>query len=293
MPRPQNISLAHDLESLIRRQGATPATVGVVKGIVTIGLNAGQLEFLASAPNVQKVGPRDFARVVARGESGCTTVGGTLVAARAVGIQVFATGGIGGVHRRPPLEFNTKSVGKTRLSVPAQFDISADLPQLAITPMIVVCAGAKAILDLPATLEYLETWGVPVIGYQTDTFPAFYSQSSGLPVSVRAESPEQVALIARTHWEMGLKSALLVVVPPPSNLALPPETIQQAIDQALQEATEKKVVGQQVTPFLLNRVSELTGGASLQANMGLLRNNVQIAASIARYLVGDIRLRRV
>jgi pseudouridine-5'-phosphate glycosidase len=177
---------------------------------------------------------------------------------------VFATGGIGGVHRQP------------------SWDISADLPQLTKTPVIGVCAGAKAILDLPATLEYLETHGVPVVGFKTQEFPAFYSAKSRLPTSSRADSPEEVVELARAHWQLGMNSALLVTAPPPPEVAMPDEEIRGAIKQALQEARQERIRGQRVTPFLLQRVSELTGNASLRANLGLLRNNARIAAEIAR-----------
>jgi pseudouridine-5'-phosphate glycosidase len=228
-----------------------------------VGLSEEQLERLAQETDLRKVSPRDVARLILKRESGGTTVAGTLFLAERTGIRVFATGGIGGVHRQPGL------------------DISADLPQLASTPLIVVCAGAKAILDLAATLEYLETSGVPVIGYQTDEFPAFYSQSSGFPVNVRIDSPEDIVKFAQAHWEMEMNSALLVTVPPPVEVALTKDEIDGAINQALEEAVLRGIQGQAVTPFLLKRVSELTGGASLRANLGLLRNNARIAAQIA------------
>jgi len=263
LPYPQNIDLAQDMAQAVSAHGATPATVGVLDGNIHIGMNREQLERLVAAPKLRKISRRDFAPAIAKMESGGTTVAGTLIAAHAAGIQVFATGGIGGVHRQAP------------------FDISADLPQLSRTPVVVVCAGAKAILDLPATIEYLETIGVPVVGYQTDEFPAFYSRSSGLPVSVRADSPGEVAKIAEAHWDLGLGSAILLVVPPPAEVALPVEDVAGAIDQALEDARQEGVNGQKVTPFLLNRVSELTGQASLRANLGLLLNNACVAAQIA------------
>jgi len=263
LPYPENIHLASEMESVVRKTGATPATVGVLEGKICIGMTSEQLEKLASADPLHKISRRDFAPVLTRGESGGTTVAGTLIAAGAAGLQVFATGGIGGVHRNAP------------------FDISADLPELARTPLIVVCAGAKAILDLPATLEYLETIGVPVLGYRTEVFPAFYSRDSGLPVSARVDSPAEVAAVARTHWNLGLRSAILVVAPPPEEVAIPMEEVMEAIDQALSTAQEKGIRGQAVTPFLLARVSQLTGQASLRANLGLLLNNARLAAQIA------------
>ncbi len=269
LPHPRNLELAADMEATVRAHGAVPATIAVLDGKIRVGMTAEELKNLVAARPLRKISRRDFAPALARGESGGTTVAGTMIAAHAAGIRVFATGGIGGVHRFPP------------------YDVSADLPELAHTPVIVVCAGAKAILDLPATLEMLETWGVPVIGYQTDDFPAFYSRSSGLPVSARAESPAEVAEIARFHWGLGLESAILVTVPPPQASALPADELETAIQQALREAEAQKIRGQASTPFLLARVSELTGQASLRANLDLLLNNARVAAQIAVALGGS------
>jgi pseudouridine-5'-phosphate glycosidase len=212
---------------------------------------------------VLKISRRDFARAAARKLNGGTTVAGTITALHLAGIKVFATGGIGGVHRDTP------------------YDVSADLPTLAGTPILVVCAGAKSILDLPATLEMLETLSVPVVGYQTSLFPAFYSRSSGLPVNASVEDPEEAAYLTKAHWDMGINSAVLLAVPPPMGDALPENLMEQAVDQALREAKENQIQGQSVTPFLLKRVSELTGKASLRANMGLLLNNARVAARTA------------
>ncbi len=266
LPYPQNLQLAQDMEAEVRQQGALPATVGVVDGRVYVGLEAGQLATLAQGKDLVKVSVRDFGPAMAKGLSGGTTVAGTLLAAHLAGLRIFATGGIGGVHRQAP------------------FDVSTDLVQLARTPLVVVCAGAKAILDLPATLEVLETYGVPVIGYQTDEFPAFYSRGSGMPVSARVDTPEEAARVAQAHWSLGLSSAVLVCVPPPAEDALPAGQVQGAIDQALAEAQEGHIHGQQVTPFLLRRVSELTRGSSLRANLALLKNNARLAGQIAGYL---------
>lgn len=263
LPRPNNLSLAHDMEDAVRSAGATPATVGVLDGKVIVGLNEHELERLASSANVRKISVRDYAAAVVQRANGGTTVAGTLVAARLAGIRVFATGGIGGVHRWPP------------------HDVSADLPALAQSPVVVVCAGAKAILDLPATLEMLETLAVPVVGYQTDEFPSFYSRESGLKVSARADSAEEVAEIALAHWSMGLNSAVLVVVPPPASAALPRETVEKAVAEAVAEAERRGIRGQESTPFLLNKVSELTHHSSLKANLALLVNNARVAAEIA------------
>ena len=263
LPYPQNLQLAQDMEAQVRKLGATPATIGVIDGVIQVGLDEKQLDFLVTTRGLLKVSRRDFATAIAKKMSGGTTVAGTLIAAHAAGIQVFATGGIGGVHRQPA------------------YDVSTDLPELARRPVIVVCAGAKAILDLPATLEYLETLGVPVVGYQTDEFAAFYSVSSGLPVSVRADSPEEVVEIAKAHWGLGLESAILVTVPPPRESALPVGDVEAAIEQALREAEKSGVRGQASTPFLLSRLSQLTGQESLSTNLALLLNNAQVAAEIA------------
>ncbi len=264
LPYPQNLKLAQDMEREVLDQGAFPATIAVIEGVIQVGLDSKQLKTLAGSLEKRKISTRDFAAAIAQKASGGTTVAGTLVAAHAVGISVFATGGIGGVHRNAP------------------YDVSTDLEQLSHTPLVVVCAGAKAILDIPATLERLETLGVPVVGYQTSEFPAFYSVSSGMPISARAETPAEIAQIARSHWSLGLQSAVLVVQPPPAESALPPEMVEKAIAQALEEAQEAQVRGQAVSPFLLRRVSELTHGESLEANLALLRNNARLAARIAR-----------
>lgn len=269
LPHPQNLALALDVEHEIRQAGARPATIALLNGRVRVGMNAVELETLAVLQPVRKISRRDFGIAIARGESGGTTVAGTLIVAHAAGLKVFATGGIGGVHRNAP------------------FDVSADLPELSRSPLVVVCAGAKAILDLPATLEYLETVGVPVIGYQTNEFPAFFSPSSGMGVDARVDTPAEAAAIARAHWEMGLESAILVVAPPPAEAALAPEAVEGEIETALQEARDQGISGAAVTPFLLQRVNELSLGASLRANLALLRNNARIAAQIASALASE------
>lgn len=266
LPRPENLHLAQALELVVREQGVTPATVALLDGRVQVGLNPAQLERLATEDGARKISRRDFGIALARRENGGTTVAATLIAARLAGIKVFATGGIGGVHRKAP------------------FDVSADLPELARSPLVVVCAGAKSILDLPATLEYLETMGVAVVGYRTDEFPAFYSRESGLPVQVRVDSPVEIAAMARAHWTLGLESAILVVQPPPVEVALPREQMETIIAQALAEAETAHVRGAAVTPFLLSRVSQLSGGASLQANLALLENNARLAALVSAAL---------
>jgi pseudouridine-5'-phosphate glycosidase len=264
LPYPENLNLALKMEQELRQKGVVPATIGVLDGLIHVGMTPDQLERLAAGKGLLKISSRDFAPAIARRMSGGTTVAGTMVAAHRAGLRIFATGGIGGVHRQPP------------------FDISTDLLQLASTPMIVVCAGAKAILDLPATLEVLETYGIPVIGYQTGEFPAFYSRSSGLPASAQADSPAEIVAISLAHWELNQVSAVLVVNPPPEEAALPVEQAEHAIQTALQESALQGIRGQQSTPFLLQRVMELTQGASLKANLALLYNNARLAGEIAR-----------
>lgn len=264
LPRPQNLQLAHDMERAVREQGGTPATIGFLDGCLHIGLTETELGRLANEQHAYKVGPRDFATVIMHQASGGTTVAGTMFACKTSNVKVFATGGIGGVHR----EMST--------------DISADLQALATIPMIVVCAGAKAILDLPATLEYLETMSVPVIGYGTDEFPAFYSRESGLGVSLRLNTPQEIVYFAKTHWSAGLQSAVLVVNPVPAADAIPRAEIDPMIARASREAKEQKVHGKELTPFLLRRISELTKGESMKANLALLLNNARLAAQIAR-----------
>ena len=264
LPRPQNLKLAHDMEQAVREEGATPATIGFLDGVLHAGLSDADLERLANEVNAYKVGPRDFATVIAKKLCGGTTVAGTMLASQHAKLKVFATGGIGGVHRDAP------------------FDISADLQALASIPMIVVCAGAKAILDLPATLEYLETMSVPVVGYGTDEFPAFYSRESGLDVSVRLDTPQQIVDFARAHWDAGLRSAVLVTNPVPETAAISKSEMEPYIEQANREAHAQGVHGKALTPFLLPRISELTGGKSMRANLALLLNNARLAAQIAR-----------
>ena len=263
LPRPQNLKLARDMEQAVRGNEAAPATIAFLDGRLHIGLTDADLDRLANEREVYKVGPRDFATVISRGGNGGTTVAGTMLACKHANLKVFATGGIGGVHRAAP------------------FDISADLQALATIPMIVVCAGAKAILDLPATLEYLETMSVPVVGYGTDEFPAFYSRQSGLDVSVSLKTPEDIVEFARAHWSAGLQSAVLVANPIPSGDAIPASEIEPHIDKANREAHEKGVHGKELTPFLLQRITELTEGRSMQANLSLLLNNARLAAQIS------------
>jgi len=264
LPRPENYQLAMSLEEEVRHYGAVPATTAILDGKVRVGMSSEQVKRLSEEDGLHKISSRDFGIAIAGQKSGGTTVAGTLVIARTVGIKVFATGGIGGIHRD------------------TLHDISADLQELSRSPVIVVCAGAKAILDLPATVEYLETMGVPIVGYKTEEFPAFYSRESGIKVDATANSPAEVVKIAQSQWEIGLEKAVLVVVPPPAEIAIPTNEIEATIQAAVHEAEEQKIKGAAVTPFLLNRVSELTHGASLKTNLALLKNNVQVATELAK-----------
>lgn len=266
LPTPQNMELALAMEEKVRGEGAVPATVALLDGKIRVGITKEELEHLAYAKDPVKVSRRDFAKVIVKKLDGGTTVAGTMLAAQKADIKVFATGGIGGVHRESYL------------------DISTDLQALADTPMIVVCAGAKSILDLPATLEYLETMAVPVVGYGTDEFPAFFSRKSGLNVSVRLDTPEEIAAFAKAHWDLGMKSAILVTNPIPEEHSLEDEFINPIIEQASADAQENGIHGQALTPFLLARINELSGGRSLKSNLVLLHNNAMLAAKIAKVI---------
>jgi pseudouridine-5'-phosphate glycosidase len=268
LPYPQNLQLAQEIEEEVKRVGCVPATIGILEGQIRCGLTADEIRALATRASVAKVSLRDIARVLVEKGWGGTTVAATMWAAHQVGIRVFSTGGIGGVHRY------TEQLRHS--------DVSADIQALAEIPVIVICSGAKAILDLAATLEALETRSVPVMGYQTKVFPAFYSVGSkNLEVNVVANRPQEVAKFARTHWELGFRSAVLVAVPPPEVDALPFEQMEANIQQAVQEAERQGIHGQAVTPFLLQRLNELSGGKSVQTNLSLLKNNARIAAQIA------------
>jgi pseudouridine-5'-phosphate glycosidase len=264
LPYPANLKLARGMEEAVRAEGATPATIGIIAGRVHVGLEAAHLEHLAqNRHQVRKVSRRDLALTVGLGLDGATTVSATMYLAHQVGIEVFATGGIGGVHRGHP------------------FDVSADLIELGRTPVTVVCAGAKAILDLPLTREVLETQGVPVIGYGSDEMAAFYSRRSGLPADVRVDDPQQVARIMRARRALGLQAGLLVTVPVPAEDEIPPEEIEAVIAQATRQADEGGITGAELTPFLLERMAALSAGRSVETNVSLLRNNAHVAARIA------------
>lgn len=263
LPYPENLETARALEARVRERGATPATIAILDGVLRVGLGADELAYLARQAGVQKVSRRDIPIVVAGRVDGATTVAATMAIAAMAGIRVLATGGIGGVHRGHP------------------FDVSADLPELAQTAVIVVCSGAKAILDLPLTLEWLETHGVPVLGYGTETLPAFYVCSSGLPVDMRVETPQEVAAVYKAKQQLGLAGGILVGVPVPPADEAPAQEIELAIQAALEDAASDGIVGREVTPYVLARVVERTGGQSMAANMALLRNNAAVAAEIA------------
>lgn len=266
LPYPTNLELARDMEAIVQGEGATPATIAVIEGQVRVGITPRDLALLAQSSANQKLGPRDIASALMRKQNGGTTVGATLLIASRAGIDVFATGGVGGVHRE------------------SGHDVSADLRMLATTPMLVVCAGAKAILDLPATLEYLETLCVPVVGYQTQEFPAFYSRESGLNLGVRVDSPSEIADFWQAHLTLGSGSAVLVANPIPEALAIARARIEPMLEQASREAHQRGITGGQLTPFLLGRIGELSDGQTTEANLGLLLNNGRLAAQIARAL---------
>jgi pseudouridylate synthase len=272
LPAPHNLQTAQQCEQAVSASGAQPATIGIIAGRPVIGLDSEQLQAIATHSSVAKVNLANLAAVLAGQGWGATTVAATLHLARRAGLKVFATGGIGGVHRGAPNSYE------------ASFDVSADLTALARYPLVTVCAGAKAILDLPKTLEVLETLGVPVVGYQTGELPAFYSRSSGLKLDLHVNTAAEVAAIARTHWQLGFQTAVLVVAPIPAEAEIPAAEINQFIDAALREAAQQHITGKAVTPFLLSRIAEQTQGRALQANIALLRNNAQIAGEIAQAL---------
>ena len=266
LPQPTNYEVALAMENEVIKENATPATICIINGIIHVGIANTELKTLSQTTNSIKVSRKDIAYAVSYGLNGGTTVSGTMSIAHAAGIKVFATGGIGGVHR-----------GNT-------FDISADLPTLARIPMIVVCSGAKAILDIPATRENLETNGVPILGYKTNELPAFYSIKSGIKVDRQVNNEEEIASIAQTHWKLGLSSAMLVTVPPPRDLEIPAIQIAMQIEKALKEADKNNINGASITPYLLQKVNEETKGKSMRVNIALLKNNARVAAKIAATL---------
>ncbi|WP_046864355.1 pseudouridine-5'-phosphate glycosidase [Microvirga massiliensis] len=265
MPFPQNVETARQVEAIVRENGAMPATVAVIGGRIKIGLQASELEWLGTAKDVLKLSRADLAFAVSTRRHGATTVAATMICAHLAGIRIFATGGIGGVHR----------------GVEHSMDISADLDELARTPVAVVCAGAKAILDLPRTLEYLETRGVPVIGYRTDRFPAFWSATSELPVPIRLDTPDAIADLIHTKEALALTGGLLVANPVPSLDEIPSAEMARFIENAVEKADRRGIIGKAVTPFLLSYLVEKTGGRSLRTNIALVKNNAALAAQVA------------
>ncbi|WP_417457266.1 pseudouridine-5'-phosphate glycosidase [Kiloniella antarctica] len=265
MPYPKNVETAREVEEIIRNRGAVPATIAVLDGRIRIGLDDSDLERLGQAKNVAKLSRRDLPMIVARKGDGATTVAATMICAAFAGISIFATGGIGGVHR----------------GAEGNFDISADLDELSKTSVAVVCAGAKSILDLPKTLEYLETRGVPVVGYQTDQFPAFYCRESGLSAPLTAQDPETIAAMLKVQRDLGYESGAVIANPIPQSHAMDATEMNLVISSALSDAQNDGVVGKAITPYLLTKIVELTDGRSLEANIALVKNNAVLAANIA------------
>ncbi len=266
MPYPENIETARLLERTIRDEGAVPATIAILDGIIHIGIDDEQLEFLGTSKDIVKASRRDLPAVFAKKLHAATTVATTMICADMAGIRIFATGGVGGVHR----------------GAQETFDISADLQELARTSVAVISAGSKSILDLPLTLEYLETMGVPVLGYRTDELPAFYTRESGLPVDYRIDSPEEAAAMLHAKWDNNLTGGVMITNPIPKQYAMDKAEIDRAIEEAVSDAKAQHIEGKRVTPFLLDRVKELTGGKSLTTNIALVRHNAQVAAMIAK-----------
>ena len=266
MPYPENVQTAREVEAIIREQGAVPATIGIMNGKIKIGLSDEELESFGSSQDVMKVSRRDLPFVVSQKRNGATTVAATMIGARLAGISVFVTGGLGGVHRE----------GEVTM------DISADLTELAGTSVAVVCAGAKSILDIGRTLEYLETQGVPVVGYRTDDFPAFYTRRSGFGVDCRLDSPEDVAALLKAKWDLGLAGGVVVANPVPEADALDEQEMEQNIERALAEAKQLGIKGKDVTPFLLGKMKEITQGKSLVTNIALVKHNAWVGAQIAK-----------
>ncbi len=265
MPFPQNLETALEVERIIRKEGAIPATIAVVEGRIKIGLSNLELEHFAQGTKTVKVSSRDLPLAILQKQDGGTTVAATMICARMAGISIFVTGGIGGVHR-----------GSEKT-----MDISGDLMELAHTNVVVVCAGIKSILDIPRTLEYLETQGVPVIGYRTDEFPAFYTTTSGYSVQSRINTAEEIARCMKVKWELGLEGGMVIANPVLREDAMDEEVIEEAITKSLKEASEKGIDGKAVTPFLLERISQLTDGESLKTNIALVCNNALVGAKIA------------
>ncbi len=265
MPYPENVESARTCERIIRDEGAVPATVAVIGGIIRVGLGEEELEHMGRGGSIRKVSRRDLPMTLAKGLDGATTVATTMIGASLAGVRVFATGGIGGAHR----------------GAPQTFDVSADLTELASTPVAVVCAGAKSILDIGLTLEVLETYGVPVVGYRTDAFPAFYVRNSGFRVDERADDLREIARALRLKWSLGLEGGMVVANPIPEEDEMDPVLIARSIDEAVEAATARGVRGKEITPFILAYLHKATGGSSLHANKQLVYNNARVAAQLA------------
>ncbi len=268
MPYPENIEMANKVESIIRNQGVTPATIAIIKGKIKVGLRPDEIEFMATSKEIVKASRRDIPIVVSKKLHAATTVAGTMICANLAGIKLFATGGIGGVHR---------GADKT-------FDISADLEELARTNVAVVSAGAKSILDLKLTMEYLETKGVPVLGYNTDEFPAFYTRESGLSLNYSLNNPKEIATILHTKWKLGIDGGVVIANPIPKEYSMNHREVETVINKALDEANNRGISGKELTPFLLAKIEEITGGESLKANLQLVYNNARLASEIAKEL---------
>ncbi len=268
MPYPENIEMANKVESIIRDRGVTPATIAIIKGKIKVGLRPDEIEFMATSKEIVKASRRDIPIVISRKLHAATTVAGTMICANLAGIKLFATGGIGGVHR---------GADKT-------FDISADLEELARTNVAVVSAGAKSILDLKLTMEYLETKGVPVLGYNTDEFPAFYTRESGLSLNYSLNNPKEIATILHTKWKLGIDGGVVIANPIPKEYSMNHREVETVINKALDEANNRGISGKELTPFLLAKIEEITGGESLKANLQLVYNNARLASEIAKEL---------
>ncbi|WP_064094202.1 pseudouridine-5'-phosphate glycosidase [Rossellomorea aquimaris] len=266
MPYPQNVKTAREVEDIIRTEGCVPATIAILNGKVKIGLSDEELEYLGQAPNVIKASRRDLPYILASKKDGATTVAATMICAELAGISIFVTGGIGGVHR----------------GAQETMDISADLEELATTNVAVVCAGAKSILDLGLTMEYLETKGVPVLGYKTDSLPAFYTRESPHSVNYNIDTPEETASILKAKWDLGLNGGVVIANPIPREYAMKEDEMSSIIERALREAAQQQITGKEVTPYLLGKVKELTEGKSLLANIALVKHNARVGAEIAQ-----------
>lgn len=268
MPYPKNLETAKAVEEIIRKGGAVPATTAIINGKIKVGLSEEELEYMATSKEIIKASRRDFSYLIANKKSGGTTVATTIIISKIAGIKIFVTGGLGGVHRHAQ----------------ETFDISRDLEELAANDIVIVCAGCKSILDIGLTLEYLETKGVPVLGYETENMPAFFTRDSGFKLDYKIDSAKEAAEIAKAQWDLGLNGGILLTNPIPKEDAMDDEKINKAIEEAIVEAEEKNIHGKEATPFLLQKVLEATEGKSLEANIALVKNNATLGAEVAKYL---------